>query len=201
MGRLTDTVTERLETHRRRRQNLPDWFPFFAVVVGALAAVVLGAQAIFGGDGTSPTDTAPRMYVPSPANTAPTTVAPAGTNTTSTTSGDRGSPAATPSGGEVPVRTREGGTLEVPADAVEVARRAALAMVTGDDADVPVAGAAPPLTPLPGATSPSVEEVVVLTSSKGSYEFTVAVAPSPEAAAVQRIVTVSESAGRWVWVP
>ena len=199
VGRLTDTVTERLES-RKRKTPLPDWFPKFTIAVGALAALVLGAQSIFGSDGTSPTDNAPRVYVPSPVTASTTTPGP---SSTVDEGGSTTAPAPTspPGTGNTPVRSRDGAAVDVPAPAVDVARRAALAMVSGELDGVPVVGTEPQLTKLPGATTPEVEEVVLLSEGDTSYEFTVTVAPGAGAAGVQRIVTVASVGDGWAWVP
>jgi hypothetical protein len=197
MGRLTDTVRERVTT-RARQGPVPDWLPRFSIVVAALAAVVVVVQALFGlfGGGGELEQAAPRQYVP-PVSTS--TVA--GTVTTGPSGGDTAASTTSslPPGGTVTVVDDQGGMVELDAAAVAVARAAAVAQFTGDASGIPTQGDGV-VARRPGASDPTVTTISLRQQQPGRLEFIVGVEPAPRAPGEPVVVVVTFVDGQWRWL-
>lgn len=204
MGRLTSTVTNRIEENRRKRTEIPEWTPKLGMLgLGLMVAFMIfrgvtqepapepvapGAEVVVPSGNGSSTDPFAASTTTQPATM---TTEPAAPDTTTTVAADT-----------VDLPLESGGTAAVDRNAVRIAERAAVASLTGNWDGVPVAPSAVktvPATPAPSADAVDVTAVDV-TPVRAALVVAVAVDPANPSATQFVAITVVRVADGWAFL-
>lgn len=190
MGYLSQNAAKAFKKGTRRA-HVPDWFQPLSYVFGGLAVLLLGVLYLTAGDPVSY-----EVVEPPRGSAAP---APGGSgNTTTPTSAVPTLPQ-----GETEL-VLDGGTVRIPTAALEMAKRSAQAIYTGDFADVAIFGgeAAPPVVltwPSPAISEPRGAD----TFPDGSWRLLFDA--DPDGSGPERLreisIFVAPENGSWAYLP
>jgi hypothetical protein len=202
MSKLTQLAEQRIR-NIQRRPDLPHWWQLAAYGMFGLFFVYLGWEALTVPGGRPNVTAAPDIVFSAPPDSVqpPIQLAPPPDSPTPSAPPTAGGPATPAGDGAVAVATLDGGQVNVPSAAYEVARSATFALFTTDFTLIPFAvGAAAP-TGLTVYPNPTVEETYVKTVGSGLYTFTTIVDPDGPGGQPQRAttVTVVQQGGSWVF--
>lgn len=183
MGFLSSGATKAFKKGTRRA-HVPDWFQPLSYVFGGVAVLVIVLLFLTAGDPVS-------YEVVKPKATA--------TNNTATNA----TPTPAPDAADVTLQT-DAGTVTLPAGALDMARRAAAALYTGDYTGVPIYGGgdAPPVVLV--WKNPLIGDVMTAESfADGSWRLIFSADPDRDGPERVReiMVFVAEENGNWAYLP